>query len=326
VIRQSNIEPPAMKPIKIIAVNDNRPGHTKQTEAIVRSLAELTAVETVYKTVECDLRSNVINWGSALTTMFYRPESPLNETDIVMGTGSHTHATVLKLGMLNHSKKIICMSPPTGLGWLFDLCFIPEHDKISAKKNFFFTTGPPNLSTNLNHHDYTKGLILIGGTDPKSHHWDSLKIFNSITTIIERAPQVKWTISTSPRTPKEMTIILKSGFKDSNLEVFPYDQTPKNWLEKQYAKNKYVWVTADSISMVYEAISAGCSVGLIPVEWKHSTGKFATSEKSIFSDGIVVPYEKWLREKKIPSPTNDLNEAERCAKEIMRRWFPERLP
>lgn len=246
--------------------------------------------------------------------------------DIVIGTGSHTHATVIRMSIPHDSKKIICMSPPTGLGFLFDLCFIPEHDQIPPKNNDFFTTGPPNLSKNMRGHDANKGLILIGGIDPKSHNWNSVTIFNFIKTIIDQERKIQWTISTSPRTPEDIEQLLFNASKELKFAFFPFSQTAKYWLEKQYAENKHVWVTADSMSMVYEAISAGCSVGLIPIEWKNPNNKFSKSEKNLVSKGYVTSYEKWLTDKNFPTRNHDLNEAKRCAVEILKRWWPERLP
>ncbi len=315
-----------MKSLKILAVTDNRPGHVKQTEAILRSLSDLTPVDIKYMRVDCDLKSDLKNWGFAIISMFRQSKKQSKGPDIVIGTGSHTHATVIKMSMTHGSKKIICMSPPTGFGFLFDLCFIPEHDMVPPKNNYFFTTGPPNLSKNLNGHDTHKGLILIGGIDPKSHNWNSIKIFDSVKTIIDKERKVQWTISTSPRTPEDMEQLLFTGSKDRKIAFFPYSQTPKYWLERQYAENKYVWVTADSMSMIYEAISAGCSVGLIPIEWKNSNNKFANSEKNLISKGYVASYEKWMRSRVSPNQGNDLNEAKRCAVEILKRWWPERLP
>ncbi|MDX2446499.1 MAG: ELM1/GtrOC1 family putative glycosyltransferase [Desulfobacterales bacterium] len=315
-----------MKSLKILAVTDNRPGHVKQTEAIIRSLSDLTPVDIEYMGVNCDLKSDLKNWTLAIISLLRQSKKPSKGPDIVIGTGSHTHATAIRMSIPHGSKKIICMSPPTGFRYLFDLCLIPQHDMAPPTNNSFFTTGPPNLSKNLNGHDTHKGLILIGGIDPKSHKWNSKNIFESVKSIIDKEQNIQWTISTSPRSPEDMEKLLFTASKKLNYTFCPFSQTPKYWLEKQYAENKYVWVTADSMSMVYEAISAGCSVGLIPIEWKNPNNKFSKSEKNLVSKGYVASYEKWLKDKDYPTRNHDLNEAKRCAVEILKRWWPERLP
>jgi uncharacterized protein len=315
-----------LKPLDIIAVMDNRPGHWKQTEAIVRALAAFTAVNIRYRRVACDLRSDLRQWGSAVTAMLKPSKKAAENPDIVIGTGSHTHATIIELGLGNDAKKIICMSPPTGLGVFFDLCFIPEHDRVPPRKNFFFTVGPPNLSKPSGRQDNRKGLILVGGTDPTSHHWRSSEIAATIQGIIDHTPAVHWTLSTSPRTPPEMEQAFLTGFQGHRVNVVLFSQTPPQWIEQHYSTCKWVWVTADSMSMVYEALSAGCRVGLIPVAWKRSTSKFVRAEQHLIGRGHATSYPKWISAKTFPKQRRAINEAERCATEILRRWWPERLP
>jgi uncharacterized protein len=312
--------------LKILAVTDSRPGHVKQTEAVIRSLSDLTPVDIEYRGVNCDLKSDFKNWTLAIISLLRQSKKQMKGPDIVIGTGSHTHATIIRMSSPHGSKKIICMSPPTGLGSLFDLCIIPEHDNIDPCNNFLFTVGPPNLSKNKGNHDSQKGLILIGGIDTKSHHWNSEKIVDAVNAIIDRTPDIQWTVSTSPRTPETMEKQLSKDLEFRKSIFAPYHQTPKNWIEGQYSDSAYVWVTADSMSMVYEAITAGCSVGLIPIEWKNPNNKFSKSEKNLVSKGYVASYEKWLKSKNFPTRNHDLNEAKRCAVEILKRWWPERLP
>ena len=314
-----------MEPIEITAVTDGRPGHRKQTEAVLGALAELTPVNIRYRSVGCDLKSDIRQWIAALGAITGPGKKEAGGPDIVFGTGSHTHADVLRLGTLYNAKKIICMSPPPGLSRFFDLCFIPEHDGVAPKNNFFFTVGPPNLSKDTDRHEEDRGLILVGGTDPKSHHWHSARVLEAVKAIISRASAIRWTLSTSPRTPTEMEQALKTALPASSVEVVPFSRTPKGWIEEQYAASRFVWVTADSMSMVYEAMSAGCRVGLIPVEWKRNN-KFAKSEKHLVDRGYAVSFKQWLESGLFPDRMNELNEAARCAAEILERWWPERLP
>ena len=315
-----------MDSLKILAVTDSRPGHVKQTEAVIRSLSEVTQIEVDYRHVTGGIEQEILNWGEAIASILKHPRKRSQGPDIVIGTGSHTHATVIHMGNRHGAKKIICMSPPTGLGFLFDLCFIPEHDHIAPCNNYLFTVGPPNLSKNRGNHDSQKGLILIGGIDTKSHHWNSEKIVDAVNAIIDRTPGIQWTVSTSPRTPETIEKQLSKDLEFRKSIFAPYHQTPKNWIESQYSDSAYVWVTADSMSMVYEAITAGCRVGLIPVEWKKRDNKFAISEKRLIGRQYVTSLEEWLRERTFPIQQREINEADRCATEILRRWWPERLP
>ncbi len=297
----------------------------KQTEGVIKALSDLTPIETQHYVVGIDLISDLRSWCAAVKSIVFPVSNKSSRFDMVIGAGSHTHADIIRLGKTYGSKKIICMSPTPGLDRLFDLCFVPDHDSVQPKKNFFFTIGPPNLSVNLEGHDTSKGLILIGGIDKKSHQWNSNHIFQMVKTICEEEDHIQWTLSTSPRTPEDMeTLLYNYSLENKHIHFFRYTDTPKGWIEKAYAANHYVWVTADSISMVYEALSSGCNVGLIPVDWK-TDNKFSRSEVKLVSKKHVTSYDKWLKTNCYNHKNRSLNEAKRCAKAILKKWWPERL-
>lgn len=112
----------------------------------------------------------------------------------------------------------------------------------------------------------------------------------------------------------------------TNAQFYTSTETPDGWIEKQYAVNYSVWVTADSLSMVYEALTAGCCVGLLPVEWKRKDSLFQRSENYLLNNELVISYESWLKQDQKIRKVQPLDEANRCVKEILRRWWPDRLP
>ena len=110
------------------------------------------------------------------------------------------------------------------------------------------------------------------------------------------------------------------------VKFFRSEDTPKGWIEEQYALNKTVWVTADSISMVYEALNGGCSVGILPVEWLKQDNKFVRSLAMLREKKMIVEFDDWQTGNQLPEPPAEtFHEAWRCAREILRRWWPERL-
>ncbi|MFH4347311.1 ELM1/GtrOC1 family putative glycosyltransferase, partial [Acinetobacter baumannii] len=41
---------------------------------------------------------------------------------------------------------------------------------------------------------------------------------------------------------------------------------PQGWIFEEMQKAEAVWVTEDSVSMIYEALTAGCRVGVIAMD------------------------------------------------------------
>jgi mitochondrial fission protein ELM1 len=315
-----------LKTCKITAILDGSPGHEKQTEGIIRALEKYVSVEATYLKIKKSFLSDMINWLKAFAGLYWKP-GKTGDVDFVIGTGTHTHPHVIKIANTYGAKKIICMSPASFLIKMFDLCFLPNHDGPKLRKNIFLTVGPPNISENKNIHKNDTGLILIGGVDDKSHVWDSDKICGYIEEIVSSSSvNLNWTISSSPRTPEEMDAkISRFASSRENVSFFRFADTKKGWVEKRYDASDIVWVTADSMSMIYEALTAGCTTGIIPLEWKQKVNKFAYSEQYLYEHKIAISYDKWTQNREYTNCGKCLNESDRCAREILRRWCPESL-
>ena len=218
------------------------------------------------------------------------------------------------------------MTPDNMLINKFDLCFVPKHANISDSMNIFTTNGPPCLVINKEKHDCSKGLILSGGIDHKSHYWQTSSFIKQVKKIIEINPDIFWTVSSSPRTPPDTVLLLeKVCHETKNAKFFRSEDTVDGWIEEQYDKNHVVWVTADSTSMVYEALSAGCRVGVIPVKWKKENNKFQRCLSSLVKENLITNFEELTTGKHCGKTNVNLQEAQRCAEEILRRWWLNRL-
>ncbi|WP_027358426.1 ELM1/GtrOC1 family putative glycosyltransferase [Desulforegula conservatrix] len=303
--------------MKIAAFLDGRPGHEKQTAGIIRALSQRTEIEVF----EIKVKDRLAGSYKAISEYKRQSENLENNGsgfDIVIGTGSKTHICVITAKLLSKAKAVICMSPEKFFLPFFDLCFVPVHDDLSENNNVFKTAGPPGINIDRGHHDKTAGLVLIGGIDEKSHYWDQDVILENVEKILKSGSDIKWTVSTSPRTPDSMDVGLKQITDATGSEFRPFSSTPRGWLESMYDECKTVWVTADSISMVYEALSAGCRVGVIPVLWKKKTVKFQRSFDFLISRGLVAFYPE---SPDIEKNMETFDEAGRCAEEIISRWL-----
>jgi mitochondrial fission protein ELM1 len=324
-----------MKPLSIVAYFDGRLGHEKQTKAILRAMAEITATNVVHEKVLLSPAAFCRNWAAYLLPFLrsHKAEEFSGPVDLIIGTGAHTHIPMLlekdaRAKLCHEQVRVVtCMSPDTFLRDKFDLCCIPMHDAPPARENVFVTLGPPSPVLFATRHDPDRGLILVGGLDKKSHKWNSRALAEQIQTIMHKHPTMQWTVSSSPRTPEETCRKLEDmAASMRQLTFYRSKETPAGWVEEQYGLNGTVWVTADSVSMVYEALSAGCSVGILPVEWLQKDNKFQKSLTILHGKKMIVDFYAWQTGAKMPvPPAEPFNEAVRCAREILRRWWPERL-
>ncbi len=322
-----------MEPLQIIAFFDGRPGHEKQTRGIIRALKRMTPVTVTKVTVPIkSLSSALLDWLSffCLQSLKRGPEKRESVSQLLIGTGSHTHLAMLAHPDRGKSRVVTCMTPAHCFLSSFDLCFVPEHDEVKERTNIFTTIGPPNTCYNRGHHDLEKGLIVVGGADEKSHTWNSETVVTQIQCIIEIQSNIQWTLSSSPRTPQKCNEMLKElAAKNFHASFFPFAETQPGWIEEKYDECTWAWVTADSMSMIFEALTAGCKVGILPVTWKKERNKFQKSVASLLAQKRVVSYEVWNEQKKSEKQPwanhPPLDEASRCAGEILERWWPSRL-
>lgn len=317
-----------MKPLSIIAFLDGRPGHEKQTRGVLNALSGLTSVDVEYRAIpRPSIGAKLKNWFSYVASLpVMKRTEPDHPADVIIGTGSATHIPMLLEKKRSGGKAVVCMSPDFPLIYGMDLCFVPRHDRVRPRKNILFTSGPPNTVRFTSQHDQGRGLVLVGGIDQKSHHWNSALTLSRIRTILIKSTPKDWTISSSPRTPEDMILLLEH-FAEQRIDAdfVRSEETPVGWIEDAYAGSHSVWVTADSISMIYEALTAGCEVGVIPVEWRKRNRKFREAERDLLDNGLVRSLENWLAGEEHAVGGSRLDEAGRCAKEILRRWFPDRL-
>ncbi|MEE4363701.1 MAG: mitochondrial fission ELM1 family protein [Desulfotignum sp.] len=313
-------------PLRITAFYDTRPGHVKQTRGLIQALKEFTPVQvTDVFLPHYNLSKIFHDWLGFMGGKPERKNSDPAKPDLILGTGTHTHIPMLLHRRRHGGRVVTCMTPEWPLGKYMDLCFIPEHDTPKAADNIVTTVGPPNTAVNRNIHDPLQGLVVIGGIDSKTHHWDNEKMADQVRRILDIQPHISWTLSTSPRTPHTMARILADLAKTgSNTRFIPFEQTGPGWIENRYAESSVVWVSADSVSMVYEALSAGCRVGILPVDWKKKGIRLARAIALLEKNNKIVSFASFMQNAVYPEHSL-LNEARRCAAKILERWWPECL-
>ena len=300
-------------PIIIWQVSDNKRGHENQSSGLIRALSRQVALEVLQINVATDKAS----WWQALRGQF-PSASGLQHPDLIIGAGSQTHSTLLAASRATKAPSVLIMSPPKGFTSLYDLCITPEHD-LRSGSNVIATKGAMNMIEPSSHKNQHTGLLLIGG--PSEHHgWDESMLIEQIAQILEANPSIQWTLTSSRRTPPSTTAQLEKLSKEQ-LKVIPVEATDKDWLPRELSMTAHVWVTEDSVSMVYEALSSGAKVGLLPIPRKSTGSRVVCGLESLKQNGYLVNYNENqadLAAFKNPPP---LNEAERIAKIVVKRFL-----
>lgn len=300
-------------PLQILILSDQRAGHLNQSRGLAAALEKLTPVESRILPVDPSLP------GLRRLRKARMEAENLARPDLVIATGHRTHLAALALKKKFRAPLVLIMRPSLPL-FLFDLCLIPHHDleERYIPTNVVPTRGALSRLSPSPQTEKTHGLILVGGPS-KTHRWDPAPLREAIETITADSA-FPWHLTDSRRTP--------AGFLDSladlPIELHPHEKTSPDWLPEQLRAARQAWVTADSISMIHEALTAGVPTGLLPLPVSQPN-RLTRATDRLVSENQVLPFTDWREGKSLPEP-RPLAEAPRCAREVLSRFFPDRLP
>jgi mitochondrial fission protein ELM1 len=234
---------------------------------------------------------------------------------LILCCGHRTHLTALALRKVTGGRVVVLMRPSLPL-CLFDLAVVPAHDEPSGCREVLMTAGVLNPMRAEGAHQSQKGLVLIGGPSRRSG-WDIDQLLAQLETITSRTPDTQWTLTTSRRTPPAMLGRLQR-IHAANVQVVPHTETPAGWVARQLADVSSAWITDDSVSMVYEALTAGVGVGLLETP-RHRKDRVTRGIDALIESGRVTPFANWTGEMPLRRINPPLAEADRVAAEILRR-------
>lgn len=303
--------PETRPPLVIWRLIDGKPGHEKQTTGLAQAIARLTPAR-IHSLRAPDLLPCLRDLILKRCTGAEKLPAP----DLILGAGHSTHLALLAARRARGGKAICLMRPSLPLG-LFDLCLIPNHDRPPARDNVIATRGVLNAVVPSDRHDLKRGLFLIGGTS-SHYHWGNAEVARQVLTLAREHPDIQWQLTTSRRTPEDFVDHLEAE-RPNNLSLHPHTETPPGWLEAALAEAGSCWVTEDSVSMVYEAFTAGCTVGLLRLP-SHRPSRIGRGVDELIAERRVTPFEDRQRRSGIHTQDGRFDEAERCARVILRRW------
>lgn len=245
--------------------------------------------------------------------------------DIVLASGRKSVAASLAIKKASGGKTFtVQIQDPRCNPALFDLVIVPQHDPTRGD-NVIVTTGalhrvtPEKLATEkqkfpaLNDLPRPRVAVLIGGTS-KSHTLTPT-IMGDVAELLEnlaREHNAGLMVTASRRTGIDNEAILRARL--SGVAASTWDGAGDNPYFAYLAQADYIVVTADSVSMVSEAVSTGKPVYIVDLEG--GARRFDRFHRLLQEQGYTRPFagklEKWDY-----IPTRD---TQRVAEEIKNRF------
>lgn len=259
---------------------DGKPGHQSQSRGLAEALARRVPLDEHLLDVR-DISGSLASW---LRGRFV-PGAGLPRPDLMVGAGHRTHVPMLAARRAHGGRVVVLMRPSLPLSF-FDCAVIPRHDRPLGGSSVIETNGVLNAVRPAEGAVATKGLILIGG--PSKHHgWDEPRILAQVRDLIGQHQGVDWQLTTSRRTPRSTVHQLES-LTGEQLRVVPFDRTEPGWVAERLQECGRVWVSEDSVSMVFEALTACSQVGLLSVPLRTRKSRVADAVAGLKAEGRVL--------------------------------------
>lgn len=295
-----------MRTLVIWRFLDDRTGHAQQSAGLVAGITRLLGDSAAVAVHDVQLPTTT---------------RPRQRPHLVIGAGHATHLALVSARLRRAAKTVVLMKPSLPR-ILFDLCLVPSHDGVDASDRVVLTKGPLNPLQPVERSGEL-GLVLVGG--PSKHcGWRQDDLLSQVDRILAGHPRKQWTVATSRRTPTATSEALRT-LSPQRLNLVTPDSKPADWLQHTLPLADEVWVTADSAAMVYESLTVGAAVGILEVPWKRLNRVRGGLEK-LLEAGEVTPWRRWQEQGgPLATPRASLKEADRCARIVVQRFFPELL-
>jgi uncharacterized protein len=294
---------------------DGKPGHENQSLGLVNSLKSKASCNCFDVKVSIPLEA-LFN----LFTSTWSLGKDLPFPDLIVCAGHATHLHALAARRAFGGKTIVLMQPSLPVSW-FDLCLIPEHDAYRGKGEYLETRGVLNPIKPDGQHHQNKSFIMVGGPS-KHYEWVTSDLITQVYELLKQNPNIEYTLTTSRRTPKDFISAVKR-INFSNLMIVPFADTQSGWVARMLAESASAWVTEDSVSMVYESLTANVAVGLLNLQTMRES-RVTKGVKNLVSKGLVTRFDFLGMYQNKLRPVVGFTEANRCSNWILERWIQTR--
>lgn len=287
---------------------DGKRGHERQSEGLLAALAQRCTLATYRVAVRATHGAYL---GEILRGRFAAGDG-LPRPDLLIGAGRATQPALVAARRAHGGRSVYLMRP--ALPWrCFDACIVPRHDAPPTRADVLVSEGPLNPVVPAAARQADLGLILLGG--PSAHHaWDEAAVLTQVRQILATAPGHEWRLADSRRSPPGLGRAL-AALAGPRVHYVAAATAPADWLPAHLARAAEVWVSADSMAMLYEALSSGACVGLIDVPPRRRD-RITAVAADLLRRGWVAPVGTALPAR----PPVVLAEAARCAAALLERW------
>ena len=287
---------------KVILLNDNKAGHFNQTKALSYAINQIQATDTQIINIQIKkiakyllrvlLNSKIgqkylSNPNSLkLLEFFYDIDGDISQCDIIISSGKDTSLLNAWLGLAYGCKNFYIGNPKKLDYRLFDSVFsildlgFDNQILLDMAPSMPLQVDLDNFCKqyNLNPND-TYYTLLIGG-DGSGYRY-SLDDYQKLIELVNNTPQdIKWLVTTSRRTPKEIEDMLQKSMKCAYF--VSYHTNPQKVVAPFLALSQIAFVTQESASMISEAISSQKPV----VTLKPNSAKIEENYKKILNKYI----------------------------------------
>lgn len=299
------------RPLFIRVLSDGRPGHENQSLGLAEALARRTGAQ-----IQC------VRFGPTdlIGSRYRKAVAGGGSVDLLLGAGHRTHLALCLAARRLAARSVVIMKP-TWPVWFFDLCLVPRHDLrpgAPVPSRLVPTFGALNRLPEERPPKQPRGVVLIGGPS-RAHAWVAGPLLDAIHDVLHTRSDLAWTVSDSRRTPR--------GFLDqlrrvgAAAELVSHEQTPPGWAVAQLLAAEEAWVTADSVSMLFEAVTAGARTGVLPMTIRRAAAGPVRAVADLIAEGFATAYETWATQRRVLPPPKRLHETGRCADVVLERLF-----
>ncbi|GAA5443112.1 hypothetical protein Misp06_01288 [Microbulbifer sp. NBRC 101763] len=281
---------------------DGNRAHEKQSAALITGLRSSFVGQVRSFDISTSIAASNILFGTA-------GEIPkLPKPDFLIGTGRRSRLPMLAARHRFGGRAVAINLPQLPFRW-FDFSIVPEHDRPPPLDNVILSQGALTGPLPQGSKKSGRGLILLGG--PSSHYlWDDSSLHHQVDQLLQQP--LKWQLSNSRRTP-ESTI---TSLLVDNVQMVDWRTCSPMWLQEEMAAAEQIWVSEDSISMLFESLQSSAQVGVIRVPSRARSNKVRAAVQRLVDQGIISDQVAEVAKQKRREP---LDQYLLCAQALLRR-------